>query len=33
MQQLEALINPRTVVGPRYDAMAQAGVDTEEFSA
>ena len=33
MQQLEALINPRTVLGPRYDAMAQAGVDTEEFSA
>ena len=31
MQQLEALINPRTVVGARYDAAAQAGVDTEEF--
>ncbi|HEY0821463.1 MAG TPA: aldo/keto reductase [Rhizobacter sp.] len=31
MQQLDALINPRTVIGPRYDAMAQAGVDTEEF--
>lgn len=31
MQRLEALINPRTVVGPRYDAAAQAGVDTEEF--
>ncbi|MET0335205.1 MAG: aldo/keto reductase [Rhizobacter sp.] len=31
MQQLDALINPRTVTGPRYDAMAQAGVDTEEF--
>jgi aryl-alcohol dehydrogenase-like predicted oxidoreductase len=33
MQQLDALINPRTVAGPRYDAMAQAGVDTEEFNA
>jgi aryl-alcohol dehydrogenase-like predicted oxidoreductase len=31
MQRLETLINPRTVVGPRYDAAAQAGVDTEEF--
>jgi len=31
MQRLEALINPRTVVGARYDAAAQAGVDTEEF--
>jgi aryl-alcohol dehydrogenase-like predicted oxidoreductase len=31
MAQLEALINPRTVIGPRYDAAAQAGVDTEEF--
>jgi aryl-alcohol dehydrogenase-like predicted oxidoreductase len=31
MQRLEALINPRTVLGPRYDAAAQAGVDTEEF--
>jgi len=25
------LINQRTVAGPRYDAAAQAGVDTEEF--
>jgi aryl-alcohol dehydrogenase-like predicted oxidoreductase len=32
MQQLEALINPRTVSGARYDAAAQAGVDTEEFA-
>jgi hypothetical protein len=31
MQRLDALINQRTVVGPRYDAAAQAGVDTEEF--
>jgi aryl-alcohol dehydrogenase-like predicted oxidoreductase len=31
MQRLEALINQQTVVGPRYDAAAQAGVDTEEF--
>ncbi len=33
MQQLDALINPATVTGPRYDPMAQAGVDTEEFTA
>ncbi|WOB11095.1 aldo/keto reductase [Piscinibacter gummiphilus] len=32
MQQLDALINRHTVTGPRYDAMAQAGVDTEEFA-
>jgi aryl-alcohol dehydrogenase-like predicted oxidoreductase len=31
MQRLEALINQRTVIGARYDATAQAGVDTEEF--
>ncbi len=31
LAQLDALINPRTVVGGRYDAAAQAGVDTEEF--
>lgn len=31
MQRLEALINRHTVVGSRYDAAAQAGVDTEEF--
>jgi aryl-alcohol dehydrogenase-like predicted oxidoreductase len=29
--QLDALINPRSVAGARYDAAAQAGVDTEEF--
>jgi aryl-alcohol dehydrogenase-like predicted oxidoreductase len=32
MGQLDGLINQSTVVGPRYDAMAQAGVDTEEFA-
>jgi aryl-alcohol dehydrogenase-like predicted oxidoreductase len=31
LQRLDALINRHTVVGPRYDAAAQAGVDTEEF--
>ncbi len=31
LQQLDTLINQRTVSGPRYDAAAQAGVDTEEF--
>ncbi|MGY4831485.1 aldo/keto reductase [Sphaerotilaceae bacterium SBD11-9] len=31
MQQLDALINRHTVIGNRYDALAQAGVDTEEF--
>ncbi|MEO8151813.1 MAG: aldo/keto reductase [Rhizobacter sp.] len=31
MRRLEDLINARTVVGARYDAAAQAGVDTEEF--
>jgi aryl-alcohol dehydrogenase-like predicted oxidoreductase len=29
--RLDALINRLTVHGPRYDAAAQAGVDTEEF--
>ena len=29
--RLDALINRHTVTGPRYDAAAQAGVDTEEF--
>ncbi len=29
--ELDALINARTVLGGRYDASAQAGVDTEEF--
>jgi aryl-alcohol dehydrogenase-like predicted oxidoreductase len=32
MQRLDALINRHTVVGARYDAAAQAGVDTEEFA-
>jgi aryl-alcohol dehydrogenase-like predicted oxidoreductase len=31
MQRLDALINPRTVVGPRYDSAAQADIDTEDF--
>ena len=31
LARLDALINQRTVAGPRYDAAAQAGVDTEEF--
>ena len=31
LARLEALINRRNVVGARYDAAAQAGVDTEEF--
>lgn len=31
MQRLESLINRHTVLGGRYDAAAQAGVDTEEF--
>ncbi|TXC67386.1 aldo/keto reductase [Piscinibacter aquaticus] len=31
LARLEALINVRTVTGGRYDAAAQAGVDTEEF--
>jgi aryl-alcohol dehydrogenase-like predicted oxidoreductase len=29
--RLDALINRHTIVGSRYDAAAQAGVDTEEF--
>ena len=29
--QLDALINRHNIVGGRYDAAAQAGVDTEEF--
>ena len=29
--QLDALINERTVVGPRYNATSQAEIDTEEF--
>jgi len=31
LARLDSLINRHTVVGPRYDAAAQAGVDTEEF--
>ncbi len=31
LARLDALINQGTVVGGRYDAAAQAGVDTEEF--
>ena len=30
-RRLDALINRHTVSGARYDAAAQAGVDTEEF--
>jgi aryl-alcohol dehydrogenase-like predicted oxidoreductase len=33
MQRLDEIVNPRTVTGGRYDALAQAGVDTEEFPA
>ena len=31
MARLDMLINRHTIVGNRYDAAAQAGVDTEEF--
>ena len=31
MQRLEALINPQTVKGARYNAVGNAEVDTEEF--
>ena len=31
MQRLEALINPQTVKGSRYNAVGNAEVDTEEF--
>ncbi len=31
--QLDAIINERTVVGPRYSAAQQADVETEEFAA
>jgi aryl-alcohol dehydrogenase-like predicted oxidoreductase len=31
--ELGALINPSTVAGPRYGAMIQATIDTEEFEA
>lgn len=32
MARLEAMINPHTVSGPRYDAQATREVDTEEFA-
>lgn len=32
LAQLDALINQRTVIGPRYNASTQAEIDTEEFS-
>ena len=31
MATLDALINPKTVAGPRYNAAAQADIDTEEL--
>ena len=31
LAELDALMQPRKVAGSRYDAAAQAGVDTEEF--
>jgi len=31
VQRLDALINPRTVTGPRYSPASQADVDTENF--
>jgi aryl-alcohol dehydrogenase-like predicted oxidoreductase len=31
VERLDALINPRTVAGPRYTAATQAEIDTEEF--
>lgn len=33
IERLEALINPRTVSGARYNASTQAEIDTEEFPA
>jgi hypothetical protein len=33
LARLEALINPATVSGPRYSAVAQADIDTEEPAA
>lgn len=32
LAQVDALINQRTVTGPRYNASTQAEIDTEEFS-
>ena len=31
LKRLDALINPSTVTGPRYNAATQAEIDTEEF--
>lgn len=33
MQKVDALVNPATVAGPRYNAAAQSSVDTEEIAA
>jgi aryl-alcohol dehydrogenase-like predicted oxidoreductase len=33
LRRLDELMNPRSVLGARYDAATQAGVDTEEFGA
>ena len=33
MARLDALINRHTVSGPRYNAVTQAEIDTEEFAA
>ena len=32
LARLDALINSRTVSGPRYDAATQREIGTEEFS-
>ena len=32
LARLDALINERTVTGPRYNAATQAEIDTEEFA-
>lgn len=33
MARIDELVNPNTVAGPRYNAAAQASVDTEEIAA
>jgi len=33
MAKIDALVNPSTVAGPRYNKAAQASVDTEEIAA
>ena len=33
MQRLEAAVNARTVVGPRYNSVTQTEIDTEEFNS